>query len=142
MCCEKIELLNLESAFDIQLRDIYSKVSNSKIMFRGIKTSQGIQTAKLKSLTDVNIWVIDEAEELADLLADNRLSELAELDEDDLRRVLQSISDADPDFDIDNIPLDDAATFGLLGRGDTIGVFQLESTPMQQLLRLMRPSSF
>lgn len=63
---EKIELLNLENAFDVQLRDIYSKVSNSKIMFRGIKTSQGIQTAKLKSLTDVNIWVVDEAEELAD----------------------------------------------------------------------------
>lgn len=42
-----------------------------------------------------------EAEELADLLADNRLSELAELDEDDLRRVLKSIGDADPDFDIE-----------------------------------------
>jgi hypothetical protein len=42
-----------------------------------------------------------EAEELADLLADNRLSELAELDEDDLRRVLKSITDADPDFDIE-----------------------------------------
>jgi hypothetical protein len=42
-----------------------------------------------------------EAEELADLLADNRLSELAELDEDDLRRVLKSIADADPDFDIE-----------------------------------------
>jgi hypothetical protein len=38
---------------------------------------------------------------LADLLADNRLSELAELDEDDLRRVLKSIGDADPDFDIE-----------------------------------------
>ena len=38
-----------------------------------------------------------EAEELADLLADNRLSELAELDEDDLRRVLKSIGESDPD---------------------------------------------
>ena len=42
-----------------------------------------------------------EAEELADLLADNRLSELAELDEDDLRKVLKSIADADPNFDIE-----------------------------------------
>ncbi|MFZ9937956.1 MAG: ParB/Srx family N-terminal domain-containing protein [Luteolibacter sp.] len=42
-----------------------------------------------------------EAEELADLLADNRLSELAELDEDDLRRVLKSIGDSDPSFDIE-----------------------------------------
>jgi len=42
-----------------------------------------------------------DAEELADLLADNRLSELAELDEDDLRRVLKSIAGADPSFDLE-----------------------------------------
>jgi DNA polymerase-3 subunit alpha len=46
------------------------------------------------------------------------------------------------DFDIDDIPLDDALTFNLLGKGDTIGVFQLESPPMRQLLRAMAPSSF
>ena len=49
---------------------------------------------------------------------------------------------SDPDFDIDAIPLDDAATFELLSRGDTIGVFQLESPPMRQLLKRMAPSSF
>jgi DNA polymerase III subunit alpha len=48
----------------------------------------------------------------------------------------------DPRFDIDDIPLDDALTFNLLGKGDTIGVFQLESPPMRQLLRAMAPSSF
>ena len=48
----------------------------------------------------------------------------------------------DPEFDIDDIPLDDAPTFDLLGTGDTIGVFQLESPPMRQLLRAMAPSSF
>ena len=48
----------------------------------------------------------------------------------------------DPDFDIDAIPLDDRLTFDLLGRGDTIGVFQLESPPMRQLLRAMTPNSF
>ncbi len=42
-----------------------------------------------------------DAEELADLLADNRLSELSELDEDDLRKVLRSIQGTDPDFDIE-----------------------------------------
>ena len=42
-----------------------------------------------------------EAEELADLLADNRLAELAELDEDDLRRLLKQIEEADPSFDIE-----------------------------------------
>jgi DNA polymerase-3 subunit alpha len=48
----------------------------------------------------------------------------------------------DPEFDIDAIPLDDRLTFDLLGRGDTIGVFQLESPPMRQLLRAMTPNSF
>ncbi len=47
-----------------------------------------------------------------------------------------------PDFDIDTIPLDDALTFDLLSRGDTIGVFQLESPPMRQLLKAMTPNSF
>ena len=48
----------------------------------------------------------------------------------------------DPDFDIDTVPLDDRATFDLLSRGDTIGVFQLESPPMRQLLKAMAPNSF
>jgi DNA polymerase-3 subunit alpha len=48
----------------------------------------------------------------------------------------------DPDFDIDTISLDDAATYALLSRGDTIGVFQLESPPMRQLLKALAPSTF
>ena len=48
----------------------------------------------------------------------------------------------DPSFDIDTVPLDDQPTFELLGRGDTIGVFQLESPPMRSLLRSMKPTSF
>jgi len=42
-----------------------------------------------------------EAAELADLLADNRLSELAELDEDDLKRVVERLRESDPTFDIE-----------------------------------------
>lgn len=42
-----------------------------------------------------------EAEELADLLADNRLSELAELDEGDLKRVIERLRGADPEFDVE-----------------------------------------
>ena len=48
----------------------------------------------------------------------------------------------DPDFDIDTISLDDPATYALLSRGDTIGVFQLESPPMRQLLKAMAPTTF
>lgn len=48
----------------------------------------------------------------------------------------------DPDFDIDSLVTDDSATYALLARGDTIGVFQLESTPMRALLRSMIPKEF
>ena len=44
--------------------------------------------------------------------------------------------------DIDSIALDDVPTFELLGRGDTIGVFQLESSPMRALIRSLAPTSF
>ncbi|HEX7095381.1 MAG TPA: DNA polymerase III subunit alpha [Acidimicrobiales bacterium] len=46
------------------------------------------------------------------------------------------------EVDIDNVPLDDEKTFELLRRGDTIGVFQLESSPMRALIRSMQPTSF
>src|SRR5688500_11090549 len=48
----------------------------------------------------------------------------------------------DPTFDIDAVPLDDPGVFALLGRGDTMGVFQLESPPMRALLRSLAPTSF
>jgi len=47
-----------------------------------------------------------------------------------------------PDFDLEKIPLDDAKIFDLLSRGDTIGVFQLESDGMQKLLRDLKPDHF
>ncbi len=46
------------------------------------------------------------------------------------------------DIDIDAIPLDDPATFDLLCKGDSIGVFQLEGGPMRALMRSLAPSSF
>jgi len=44
--------------------------------------------------------------------------------------------------DIDNVPLDDQPTYDLLARGDSIGVFQLESTPMRALMRSLAPTEF
>ncbi|NQT91980.1 MAG: DNA polymerase III subunit alpha, partial [Lentisphaerae bacterium] len=39
------------------------------------------------------------------------------------------------EVDIENLPMDDAPTYKLLNRGDTIGVFQLESPGMRDLVR-------
>ena len=43
---------------------------------------------------------------------------------------------------IEEVPLDDRPTYELLGRGDTLGVFQLDGGPMRSLLRQMRPDNF
>jgi len=44
--------------------------------------------------------------------------------------------------DIENLPLEDDATFELLNAGDTLGVFQLESEGMRKLLARLRPDCF
>ena len=43
---------------------------------------------------------------------------------------------------IDDVPLDDAKTFEMLQRGDSIGVFQLEGGPMRALMRSLAPTTF
>ena len=44
------------------------------------------------------------------------------------------------DIDIDEIPLDDAPTYALLGRGETTGVFQLESDGMKRYIKELKPT--
>jgi phage terminase large subunit len=63
---EKIDLLKLNSCFNINRDVIVNEISGSEIIFKGIKTSSGDQTANLKSLQGVSCWVLDEAEELTD----------------------------------------------------------------------------
>ncbi|MDH5679232.1 MAG: DNA polymerase III subunit alpha, partial [Nitrospinota bacterium] len=47
-----------------------------------------------------------------------------------------------PEFSIDSIPLDDKKTFDLLCSARTLGVFQLESSGMRDLIRKMKPTGF
>jgi PBSX family phage terminase large subunit len=61
---EKIELLNKEEDFEITQNEIVNKLTGSKILFKGIKTSQGTATASLKSISGVTTFLLDEAEEL------------------------------------------------------------------------------
>jgi phage terminase large subunit-like protein len=62
----KIELMGKESDFEVTQSEIVNKHTGSKIIFRGIKTSQGTATANLKSIAGVTTFVLDEAEELVD----------------------------------------------------------------------------
>lgn len=63
---KKIDLMGLNSQFEITKSDIINKRSKSKVIFRGLKTSSGDQTASLKSLEGVTTWILEEAEELVD----------------------------------------------------------------------------
>lgn len=63
---EKIELMEWEHLFHITNNEITNLETGSKILFRGIKTSSGDQTANLKSLQGITTWIIDEAEEMVD----------------------------------------------------------------------------
>ena len=46
------------------------------------------------------------------------------------------------ELDLDTLELDDRASYDILTRGDTLGVFQLDGGPMRGLLRLMKPDNF
>ena len=54
------------------------------------------------------------------------------------------VANRSEDVDLDELSrtLDDRATYELLGRGDTLGVFQLDGGGMRTLLRLMQPDNF
>ena len=71
---EKIELLEANDFFEVNKSEIKNKASNSEILFRGIKTSSGDQTANLKSLQGVTTWILDEAEELTDEITFDKIN--------------------------------------------------------------------
>ena len=54
----------------------------------------------------------------------------------------QLVRDSGENFDLATIPLDDPTTFEMIGRGETTGVFQLESAGMRDVLKGMRPDAF
>ena len=63
---DKIEIMGKVQDFEVTQSEIINKLTGSKILFRGIKTSSGVNTANLKSIAGLSTWIIDEAEELTD----------------------------------------------------------------------------
>ncbi|WP_449385345.1 DNA polymerase III subunit alpha [Cellulomonas soli] len=80
-------------------------------------TSEGLGLIKMDFLGLRNLTILDDA----------------------LRNIVAN--DKTP-IELEDIPLDDPATYELLARGDTLGVFQLDGGPMRALLRQMRPDNF
>ena len=59
-----------------------------------------------------------------------------------LQRAVEMISERGVEIDLLNLPLKDGKTFAMLSSGDTVGVFQLESSGMRDVLRNMCPDTF
>ena len=63
---DKIELMDARNDFRVTRDEIINMDTGSSIIFKGIRTSSGNQTAALKSLANITVFVLDEAEELQD----------------------------------------------------------------------------
>ena len=74
---EKVDLDGTGSYFHKANNDVVNTMTKSRVMFRGINTSSGNQTAKLKSIQGITTFVVDEAEEW--------------LNEDEFERIMLSI---------------------------------------------------
>ncbi len=72
---EKVDLEGHTDYFYVTKKDVVNKLNGSEIIFRGIKTAAGNQTAKLKSLEGLTTWVLDEAEELTDEQIFNKIKQ-------------------------------------------------------------------
>jgi DNA polymerase-3 subunit alpha len=59
-----------------------------------------------------------------------------------IEHAVNTIRDRGTPIDVDQLPLDDAATYALLQRGETTGVFQLESGGMKRYLKELKPTEF
>ncbi len=59
-----------------------------------------------------------------------------------LKKAIELLADRGLDIDLDALPWDDTEVYDLLQRGDTVGVFQLESEGMRRTLTAVRPTNF
>ena len=59
-----------------------------------------------------------------------------------LARAQELIAQRGEHIDLSNLPLDDPATYAMMGRAEVTGVFQLESSGMRDVLRRLRPDRF
>ena len=63
---QKVEILGLQNYFKSTVSDVVNLHTGNEILFRGVKTSSGDQTANLKSLEGITHFVIEEGEEFTD----------------------------------------------------------------------------
>lgn len=58
-----------------------------------------------------------------------------------IENAVRAIRECEPDFDIERLDLSDSGVYALISRGQTLGVFQLESPGMRSMLTELRPQN-
>lgn len=154
--------MTLEKALDIQeLKNEITKNPQSKHLFEmarkieGLKRHTGIHAAGVLITKEAVSEYVPLARGARDAITTQfegePCSNLGLLKMDFLGlRTLTVIDNAekmirqrhDPDFDINKIPLDDKKTYEMLSACKTLGIFQLESGGMRDLIKKLRPSQF
>ena len=59
-----------------------------------------------------------------------------------IKKAVHFIKKDKPNFDISKLNLNDQETFNLLSSGETMGIFQLESSGMREVLKQLKPNKF
>ncbi|MGB1088455.1 MAG: DNA polymerase III subunit alpha, partial [Alphaproteobacteria bacterium] len=59
-----------------------------------------------------------------------------------IQTAIKLLKERGVEVDIDTIPLDDVKSYEMMTRGETVGVFQLESSGMRDMLRRLKPDCF
>ena len=91
---EKIKILKKERAFYVKSDIVVNRVSRGQLYFRGIQTSSGNQTAKLKSIPNLRKFFLDEAQELVNPV-DFDTIDLSIRDIDAVNEVMMAINPTD-----------------------------------------------
>ena len=158
--------ISLEEAYEVkEFQELIDSSDESKEVFemalklQGLSRSVGTHAAGVviapTALTDFTPLILDEEKgtiasqfdmgdvESAGLVKFDFLGlrTLTILDQA-VKRINEKKDSQEELIDIENLPLDDLKTFELLQRGDTTGVFQLESRGMRDYLRKLVPNNF
>ena len=156
--------ISLEEAYkDKEFKELIDSSEESKEVFdmslklEGLSRSVGTHAAGVviapTALTDFTPLVVDQEKGTVATQFDMGDVESAGLVKFDflglktltvINRTLNRINEnrSDKSLDINDLPLNDEKTFKLLQRGETTGVFQLESRGMKEYLKKLKPNNF
>ena len=120
------------------------------MLFRSVISSRWCNSPRVKTITTPN-KDFDSDHDIPVTQFDMKWSENAGLEKFDflglktltvIKKTVNSLKENNININLKELPLDDPKTFDLLCSGETMGVFQLESAGMREVLKQMKPNKF